>query len=994
MSMFNLVTGTVVGSDGYRIQCRHAGQAYTILWGPPIVFTTPNLADTRNVTLLLVQGKHVDLEDEGGDVPAYVEMRLRLVHDPVGQAIMFELFIRLFYLFVLGVRPDCVAQPRGPKGFQVPDEWCTDGVAASVLVFGAYGPLLAARGEVEASGRGSLHPHIEAWAVCQHLRDYVHELMKDMKTFKQRLRRWIREWVNAMNSMHHSSVANFPKLFCDTHVPGDLPAVTPEIAGRTRMDGGMDTIPGHHPKQRARILPDGVEPQNLGPDDPYLPEGERSAPPPSKATDSEVAVPTSDEACPPPPPVHSHAPRRSKVTLRGSTCTSFPKFRRQQVVFAASYQAHHNTIELCKDCWLQEYVRDSRLVQNRTMLHKCGPSCYKYSKDGTRICRHQVYHLTSFEPDTAEKPKRIRREGHALNNVIRITEDDSQGQRGRVELIREHPTETTTNYAGAVCMRCNLDAQTLVRVLPTSVLDSGPLPTIGSKPHWAGMNAAVPDGSPTNLVLPLSDSDSEGNASEDRDLKDLTEEVEREIGALFQDAHNAGFYINEYTTKVNVLGDKLLQGLRKATEKQRDQMEAAALEESDKKVTKAQQALQMLRKMVHLIARLQLKSGAEMAFPILFGHMSFATHRTWEMNVRRPVALLWKSWEAHHGKSLQQLRQSATFRHTLNMYLPQERDLKLPPDWLVLEMPPDTVDTAPKAVYLSPRGARFESYDAALHFIATANPHVTFDPTTTTLDGDSDQLPQSGQPEMALTSASYFDDWLHRGSGNLLSDLPWYVYSMWVYRTERMKPQDPRTGLYLDVDFAPHYKLAGGYVQRVSLALRVPQPEGMTLPTALQDPNGNAMYKSLLFRPFHAIPMDTSTGETPDAYLCLHKAENDGEVANPYMTFSTQWHRYWRKVVIPNADRASQKLKNRLEWESFWETKEVFVHLLELSTKGPFADASLTLEAARAAAFAHDLVNDRVTVQEYACLVVHRSAKKYEGFRLLCLIHLFIIIQS
>ena len=33
MSMFNLITGTVVGSDGYRVQCRQAGQAYTILWG-------------------------------------------------------------------------------------------------------------------------------------------------------------------------------------------------------------------------------------------------------------------------------------------------------------------------------------------------------------------------------------------------------------------------------------------------------------------------------------------------------------------------------------------------------------------------------------------------------------------------------------------------------------------------------------------------------------------------------------------------------------------------------------------------------------------------------------------------------------------------------------------------------------------------------------------------------------------------------------------------
>ena len=33
MSMFNIITSTVVGSDGNRVQCRHAGQAYTILWG-------------------------------------------------------------------------------------------------------------------------------------------------------------------------------------------------------------------------------------------------------------------------------------------------------------------------------------------------------------------------------------------------------------------------------------------------------------------------------------------------------------------------------------------------------------------------------------------------------------------------------------------------------------------------------------------------------------------------------------------------------------------------------------------------------------------------------------------------------------------------------------------------------------------------------------------------------------------------------------------------
>ncbi|MDA8583319.1 hypothetical protein N9L68_03775 [bacterium] len=153
-----MATGAVVGNDGYQIQCRHAGQPYTVLWETPFVFTTPNLADTRNVSVLLVQGMPINLEDEAGYVLSDVEKRLRIVHDPVGQAIILELFIRIVYMFVLGE-----AQHRGPNGYQVPEEWWTDGVAAFVVVFGAHGALLA--------GRGSLHPHIEGWSVRQHLRE-------------------------------------------------------------------------------------------------------------------------------------------------------------------------------------------------------------------------------------------------------------------------------------------------------------------------------------------------------------------------------------------------------------------------------------------------------------------------------------------------------------------------------------------------------------------------------------------------------------------------------------------------------------------------------------------------------------------------------------------------------------------------------------------------------------------------------------------------------
>ena len=69
--LFDLIQGKVVGSDGYRISCRHQFSAYTIFCGPPIVFCTPNLADTRNFTILLTQGESVNL-----DVDADMELQI------------------------------------------------------------------------------------------------------------------------------------------------------------------------------------------------------------------------------------------------------------------------------------------------------------------------------------------------------------------------------------------------------------------------------------------------------------------------------------------------------------------------------------------------------------------------------------------------------------------------------------------------------------------------------------------------------------------------------------------------------------------------------------------------------------------------------------------------------------------------------------------------------------------------------------------------------
>ena len=44
--LFNLITGKVVGSNGYRIACRHEFSAYTIFWGARSSCAHPTLLTT------------------------------------------------------------------------------------------------------------------------------------------------------------------------------------------------------------------------------------------------------------------------------------------------------------------------------------------------------------------------------------------------------------------------------------------------------------------------------------------------------------------------------------------------------------------------------------------------------------------------------------------------------------------------------------------------------------------------------------------------------------------------------------------------------------------------------------------------------------------------------------------------------------------------------------------------------------------------------------
>ena len=213
MNALQMGHADVMGTDGHRRLCRYEGNAYMTLFGEPVVFCTPNLADTKQPLLLVVQGVEIRLEDSfiaGNEtLPKYRDMMKRLAGDPVGQALVFDKMMKLFFIHVLGVRPELLENRRRVRP-SADQNWCTDGVAASSFGPGIFGPVLAFRGEIEAQGRGSLHPHILVWLLGMRPADVLRMLQRDPGSLQTRLATWMKQRASPMQSTRPSSVKRAP----------------------------------------------------------------------------------------------------------------------------------------------------------------------------------------------------------------------------------------------------------------------------------------------------------------------------------------------------------------------------------------------------------------------------------------------------------------------------------------------------------------------------------------------------------------------------------------------------------------------------------------------------------------------------------------------------------------------------------------------------------------------------------------------------------------
>ena len=1015
LNAMQMAFADVVGTDGHRRLCRHEGVAYMVLFGAPLIFCTPNLADTKNLLLLIVQGEEVTLDSDnlGPEVlPTYRQMMQRLARDPVGQTLVFELMMRLFFVHLLGVRPECVAQRRRANAPSRKDDsrWCTDGVAADSAQPGIFGPVLSFRGEVEAQGRGSLHPHILVWLLGHTMANVLLLLRRSRADFRERLAHWMKAVVVSMQSMTQSSVQTLPRQFGDLDTRLRPLGLSKAERGLCRYDGGneLDTLQGEIdaglvPSEALRVALETEQPRRESWLRPCLPLRDVAG----------HELPADTPTAPGAVRASVFSKRLSEFAV--SRCPSYrrpPAFRQATASSVdapapgLAAPAGGNDAEI----WQRLLGDDVRELAAEILVHICGESCFKYSGSTKKhICRHGFYYVIGLEDWMR------RRRGKALRNALFVVQADEYGMKGRILQLQEHPFECQSNYAAIAGMRCNFDAQDLRRVLADRTLWLGPeeeLPHVGSQPHWGYMNTLEWNGTQfeTRPGAPSGDapcawgedlspeewrriflgcfdeagamtgSDRSARTCSERGAEDeaaprdagassplLSEgDMLREAGAAFSDGINTGFYINSYTTKQCPTMEGVLEEMRRGLERLQEQAavvkekqasaktkQAAAAERASQegdsadphltpeeqqalstRTTRFGETLRTLKRLSASYRRCYCKSGAEMLFPIFFGHMTFASHRCWTVYIKKAVFLAAQAWRQRYGDAIRHgSKQDAggeMLRFNRQGFEPYE--LK---GW-------KRVRQEGNDIYIAPDGSTHLSlYDAYVYEQAQRRLH---DQDAAGAVGQqtavgflqkflNDWADESLDMEVAGTrlkiTTSTLEDYLYRGNHPLLAPMSLFVYAMWVFRIERPPPSTggaPRPR-FIDLAFAPQYQLHHTHLQRVATEFRVPLFEGFTMPTPDADVETACMYKQILLRPISA-----TEGAVPpeEAVLAAFQALSCPASPEPHLAGAAAFSMCWtafRESQERLARLGNARFLVRYDYPSLWETHEAHAEL-------------------------------------------------------------------
>ncbi len=212
----------------------------------------------------------------------------------------------------------------------------------------------------------------------------------------------------------------------------------------------------------------------------------------------------------------------------------------------------------------------------------------------------------------------------------------------------------------------------------------------------------------------------------------------------------------------------------------------------------------------------------------------------------------------------------------------------------------------------------------------------------------------------------------------------------------------------MDIAFESGYRAGSIKMQRLSLMPRVPQIEGLFVPSPDIDPHKNSLIKLLCFMPMHASAEMDDQGNPLDPYECLYnptgrmrlEAPSPDKTTNinPYERFIAVWNDYYKNTILEGAKIAKNKLDKRMEWPTLWECEEVVRALLQLAEDYDKeelltpADTQRVKDTLQKAAQHDDEEGPgqnepeneeqpvRLTVHEYCCFMVAKFVNNLDGF--------------
>jgi len=999
-------TANVIGSNGHRRLLQKEGVAYTLAFAAPLVFTTVNPADTKQPLLLVVQGGTLHLEQP---LPSFREMTERLASDPAGQAFVFELLIRTFFVCVLGVRRESVGWRRG-EAKNAKTEWCTDGMAHDRMASTVFGWIQAAFGPVEAQGRGSLHPHILLWLLDLSVEEAVELLARDRAAFQENLRAWMQQVLAAVAATQETSVRDMPRTWgCSDAVPGGAPLpMGPNEQKRYWADGGSEVTTEADVDRFGTVSVNEPLHFTLPADDPredQWPEAVRPCMPLRGQDGSEIdATAWAAEF------------EEARKKLWGQPVSNTAPGKRpgycSQHEFLTAHELNAEAVQelraaLPSDAFIREACADARDLVIGCAVHVCSPSCWKYHSSGkSQICRHNFYHVVVLVTESGVSVKR-RRQGKPLRGCLAICRDTRFGMAGRVLTFQTQPWECPSNYAALLALRCNIDVQDMRRVPPPWVwmlpeevepevgeedeARHGAYPqrvrgcSLGPQPEWGWMAHLGTTEECRRLVLPTVDwqallqrlSTLPPVAWEQLGADDATAAAMKAClasgRAIFTDAHNAGFYINSYTTKVNPTMDnvmrRLMEGVRRLHDTWKHEEENADTEPTSSSKQAFRRTLQALNRFDTSFRKASWKSGSEMLFPIIFGHMSFQTHRCWCVFMKRAIWLTAEAWRRYYGQV--SLPSADTDTAAPQFKLPSGKVVALPEGWRSEVQDGQVTYVDPDGTSYSDRellplalagfeqeksgGRRGAVLSALMRSLEQLREGASEEPQQH--QEDAGDAASADAAKVRYYAFDQLDDWHHRGSHPILLHMSLYEYSVWVYRVEsspfavataQAYKKKPR---HLDIPFDPEYSLATTWIQRLSREPRVPRVEGMRF-ESVANPEMHYLLKSALLRPifisasgsndefnlmesFNPEPVQLRLLRSYEP-LCTSTKDEKWQATRTSVSQPGPFEKSYTQYRTSMEGLASEALRKRLssaDFPSLWDTQEVQLELQALASR-------------------------------------------------------------